>query len=160
MPDSLKYVLDTTVKMFNFIKARALNSCVFSTLCIDMGCDHVTLLQHTEVHWLSRGKVLTRFFKLRDELKVFFTDHNFLLSDCLHDNEFLTQLAYLGDVFSRLNDLNLGLQGLSTTMFNVWDKIEAMIKKLELFSVCINKDNTQVFQSLYDFFCLQMSNVI
>ena len=27
-----------------------------------------------------------------------------------------------------------------------------MIKKLELFSVCINKDNTQVFPSLYDFF--------
>ena len=36
--------------------------------------------------------------------------------------------------FSRLNDLNLGLQGLSATIFNVRDKIEAMIKKLELFS--------------------------
>ena len=33
--------------------------------------------------------------------------------------------------FFRLNDLNLGLQGLSTMIFNVWDKIEAMIKKLE-----------------------------
>ena len=33
------------------------------------------------------------------------------------------------------------------------DKIEAMIKKLELFSVCINKDNTHVFPSLYDFLC-------
>jgi hypothetical protein len=28
-----------------------------------------------------------------------------------------------------------------------------MIKKLELFSVCINKDNTQVFPSLYDSLC-------
>ena len=33
------------------------------------------------------------------------------------------------------------------------DKIEAMIKTLELFSVCINKDNTQVFPSLYDILC-------
>jgi hypothetical protein len=58
------------------------------------------------------------------------------------------------DVFSRLNDLNLGLQGPSaTTIFNVRDVIEAMIKKLELFSVCINKDNTQVFLSLYDSLC-------
>ena len=47
--------------------------------------------------------------------------------------------------FPHLNDLNLGLQGLSATRFNVRDKIEAIIKKLELFSVCINKDNTQVF---------------
>ena len=94
----------------------------------------------------------TFFFKLRDELKAFFTDHNFRLSDRLHDDEFLTRLAYLGDVFSRLNYLNLGLQGLFSTIFNVLDKIEAMIKKLELFSVCINMDSTQIFPSLYDFF--------
>ena len=99
MPDSLKDVLDTTVKMVNFVKARPLNSHVCSALCNDMGSDHITLLQHTGVRWWSRGKVLTRFFKLRDELKVFFTDHNFHLSDRLHDDEFLTRLAYLGDVF-------------------------------------------------------------
>jgi hypothetical protein len=76
------------------------------------------------------------------------------LSDLLHDDEFLTWLAYLGDVFSRPNDPNLRLQGLSATILNVQDKIEAMIKKkLELFSVCINNDNTQVFPSLYDFLC-------
>jgi hypothetical protein len=116
-----------------------------------MGSDHVMLLQHTEVRWLSRCKVLTCFFKIERQLKVFFTDHKFHLSDRLHDDEFLTQLASLGDVFSRLNDLNVGLHGLSATIFIVWDKIEAMIKKLELFSVCINKDNTQVFPSLYYF---------
>ena len=75
---------------------------------------------------------------MRDELKVFFTDH-FRLSHRLHDDEFLTRL---GHVFSRLNDLNLG--------FNVRNK---MIK-LELFSVCINKDNTQVFPSLHDILCV------
>ena len=55
--------------------------------------------------------------------------------------------------FSRLNVLNLELQGPSANIFNVRDKIEAMIKKLELFSDCINKDNTQIFPSLYDFVC-------
>ena len=59
--DSLKDVLDTTVKMVNFVKARPLNSHEFSALCNDMGIDHVTLLQHAEVRWLSRGKVLTVF---------------------------------------------------------------------------------------------------
>ena len=133
-------------------KARPLNCCVFSALCNDMGSDYVMLLQHTEVCWLSRGKVMTHFFYLRDELKVFFTDHNFHLSVHLHDDEFLRRMAYLGHVFSRLNNLNLGLQGLSATIFNMQDQTEAMIRKLELFSVCINKDNTQVYPSLYYFF--------
>ena len=59
MPESLKDVMDTIVKE---VKARPLNSRVFSALCNDLGSDHVTLLQHTEVSWLSRGKVLTCFF--------------------------------------------------------------------------------------------------
>ena len=113
-----------------------------------------------EVCWLSRGKGLTRFFELRDELKVLFTDLDFHLSDRLHDDEFLTRLCYLYDVVSTLNYLNLGLQGLSATILIVRDTIEAIeatIKKFELF-VRINKDNTQVFPSLYDFFCVQMNS--
>jgi hypothetical protein len=47
IPDSLKDVLGTTVKMVNFVKARPLNLRVFFALCIDVGSDHVTLLQHT-----------------------------------------------------------------------------------------------------------------
>ena len=42
MPDSLKGVLDTTVKMVNFVKARPLNFCVFSALCNDMGSAFTT----------------------------------------------------------------------------------------------------------------------
>ena len=49
MPDSLKDILDTTVKMVNFVKARPQNSRIFSALCNDMGSDHVTLLQHTDL---------------------------------------------------------------------------------------------------------------
>jgi hypothetical protein len=57
MPHSLKNVFDTKVKMVNFVKARPLNSHVFSALCSDMDSNHVKLLQHKEVRWLSRGKV-------------------------------------------------------------------------------------------------------
>ena len=94
---------------------------------------------------------MTRFFELRDELKIVFIDHNFHLSDHLHNEEFLTRL-YLGDIFSRLNELNLGLQGLSATVFNLRDKIEAMIKKSKLWEDCMNKNQTEVFPSLHDFF--------
>ena len=70
MPVSLKDVLDTTVKLVNFVKARPLNSRIFTALCSEMGSDHTTLLLHTDVRWLSRGKVLKHFFDLKDELKA------------------------------------------------------------------------------------------
>ena len=56
MAVSLKDVLDTTVKLMNFVKARSLNSHIFTALCSEMGSDHTTLLLHTDVRWLSRGK--------------------------------------------------------------------------------------------------------
>ncbi|KAI7789743.1 putative zinc finger BED domain-containing protein 5-like [Triplophysa rosa] len=151
MPERLKEVLQDAVKIVNFIKARPLNSRLFSALCNEMGSDHVTLLLHTDVRWLSRGKVLTRLFELKDELKAFFIDHPFELSNRLHDEEWLTILAYLGDVFSRLNELNIGLQGFATTIFNVQDKTEAMIRKFALWTNCINENNTEAFSSLHDF---------
>ncbi|XP_060768837.1 zinc finger BED domain-containing protein 5-like [Neoarius graeffei] len=153
MPGSLKSALDKTVKIVNFVKSRPLNSRIFTALCNEMGSDHTTLLLHTEVRWLLRGKVLTRVFELRDELKMFFVDHTFHLSDNLHDPEFLSRLAYLSDIFSKLNELNLGLQRLSATIFNVRDKIETMIQKLKLWIDCVGKNKPEAFPLLHDFLC-------
>jgi hypothetical protein len=56
-----KTVLEDSVKIINFIKARPLNSRLFSLLCDDMGREHKQLLLHSEVRWLSRGKVSQRY---------------------------------------------------------------------------------------------------
>lgn len=71
----------------------------------------------------------------------------------MHDDEWLTRLAYLGDIFGRLNELNLGLQGLSVTIFNVRDKVEATIKKLNFWSDCVKDNDIGAFPSLQDFLC-------
>ena len=67
-------VLQTSVKIVNFIKSRPLQSRLFATLCHEMGSDHEALLFHTEVRWLSHGKVLTRLFELREEVRIFLSD--------------------------------------------------------------------------------------
>jgi hypothetical protein len=40
-------------------------------------------------------------------------------------------LAYLADIFSRINELNLSVQCLDMSVFSMKDKIESMTKKLQ-----------------------------
>ena len=53
LPPNLKKVLDTCVKIINWIRGRALNHRIFKSFCEDLGCEHSVLLFHTEVRWLS-----------------------------------------------------------------------------------------------------------
>ena len=55
LSDNFKNVLNTSVKIVNFIKSKPLQSRLFEKLCEDMGSNHRTLLLHTEIRWLSRG---------------------------------------------------------------------------------------------------------
>ena len=60
----LNNVLCEVVKIVNYIKGSAFNSRLFALLCDDMQADHRQLLFHSSVHWLSRGKVLSRIYEL------------------------------------------------------------------------------------------------
>ncbi|XP_056092494.1 zinc finger BED domain-containing protein 5-like [Rhinichthys klamathensis goyatoka] len=151
MPADLLAVLNDAVKLVNFIKARPLNSRIFTLLCNEMGSEHKSLLLHTEVRWLSRGKVLTRLFELRHELQQFFEENPFHLASSMHDEDFLKRLAYLADIFSALNELNLSLQGVSVTVFNTQDRIEAMIKKLRFWASCVSGNTHPCFPTLHEF---------
>ncbi|XP_073689549.1 zinc finger BED domain-containing protein 5-like [Garra rufa] len=151
MPDDLKSVLDSAVKTVNFIKARPMNARLFHVLCEEMGSEHVQLLLHTEVRWLSRGKVLSRLFELHREVQLFLQGTTSPFADLFEEPVWLSQLAYLSDIFSRLNELNLGLQGLSVNVFDVQDKINALIKKLELFEIKVRAGDVTAFPALESF---------
>ena len=71
VPDDRKKVLDTSVKMVNFPKSRTLNSRLFQLLCKEISVEHESLLLHTDVRWLSRGKVLHRIYELKEEVVKF-----------------------------------------------------------------------------------------
>ncbi|XP_064468935.1 protein FAM200A-like [Ornithodoros turicata] len=95
MPSALKDVLAQAVKIVNFIKARPLNSRLFAGMCDEMGSEHKHLLLHTEVRWLSRGKVLARLYELRDEARIFLLNASSNLSELLLNPSWLASLAYL-----------------------------------------------------------------
>jgi hypothetical protein len=66
MPANLKNVHDT-VKFVNHIKAKPPNARIFKILCEEMFSEHTSLLLHTELRWLPRGKVLVWVFELCTE---------------------------------------------------------------------------------------------
>ncbi|KAI6659423.1 SCAN domain-containing protein 3 [Oopsacas minuta] len=69
-----KELNDVLCQVVNHVKANALNSRLFASLCDQMGADHIQLLLHAELRWLSRGKVSSRVFELRNELTTFLLD--------------------------------------------------------------------------------------
>uniref|UniRef100_A0A3Q1FZU4 Uncharacterized protein n=1 Tax=Acanthochromis polyacanthus TaxID=80966 RepID=A0A3Q1FZU4_9TELE len=159
MPANLKKVLDEAVKTVNFIKSHPLQSRLFEILCVEMGSEHRQLLLNTEVCWLSHGKVLTRLYELRDEVRVFFVDIRFELSDRFCDFEWLSTLAYLADIFAYLNGLNLSLQGKAVTIFQVQNKIEATIQRFDLWNQRVAQNNYESFDNLCDLLCTEEQQI-
>jgi len=97
-------VLSNAIRAVNFIKAKPLNSRLFANLCGESESDHIKLLLHTEVRWLSRGRFLERLFELREEVGKFLSDHDSTLGDLFSDSVWLSQLAYLTDIFALVNN--------------------------------------------------------
>ncbi|XP_032249925.1 protein FAM200A [Phoca vitulina] len=111
IPPSLMDVLKNAVKIVNFIKGSSLNSRLLEIFCSEIGVNHTHLLFHTEVRWLSQGKVLNRVYELRNEIYIFLIEKQSHLANVFEDDIWVTKLAYLSDVFGILNELNLKVQG-------------------------------------------------
>ncbi|KAJ4924388.1 hypothetical protein JOQ06_000628, partial [Pogonophryne albipinna] len=145
MPPDLTAVLEQAVKIVNYIKSRPLKSRLFSTLCNEMGAEHHGLLLHTEVRWLSWGKVLSRVYELRDELVAFANEHDLPYKEHMDDESWWVKLAYLADIFSHLNDLNIRMQGKNENILTATDKLNGFRSKLRLWQNKVAKKNIEMF---------------
>ena len=87
-------VLNCSIKVINFIKSQPFNSCLFCLLHEKIKAEHTQLLLHTEVCWLSRGRILSRLFKLCTKVGMFCKEHNSPYSE-LFDLAWLAHKAVL-----------------------------------------------------------------
>lgn len=148
MSTGLNSVLSEVIKIVNHVKANALNTRLFTALCDDMGADHTQLLLHADVRWLSRGKVLSRVFELRNELVHFLQDKKPNWSQLFQDVDWLAKLAYLADIFAIFNDLNKSMQGRMASCFTMADKIDGQKRKLEAWKSRVTRDSYDMFYLL------------
>lgn len=64
-----------------------------------------------------------QLFELLAELATFFIEHHFYLQEQWTDKLWLFRLGHSADIFSKVNKVNLSLQGKPLTVFVADDKI-------------------------------------
>lgn len=98
--------MQKVVHVVDYIVSRALNHRQFR----QSDTEYRDLVMHSEVRWLSRGKVLERFLSLLPEICTFL-DSKGKHQPELKDPDWIVQLALFTDITCHLNTLNLQLQG-------------------------------------------------
>ncbi|MBN3280652.1 F200A protein, partial [Polyodon spathula] len=96
-------------------------------LCSEMGEEHTHFLFHSKVRWLSRDRVLTTVYELRNEIHIFLVEKQSNLAVELH-------LAALSDSFSRYFPAE-GLLPFTTTYmcelgFSTWTRLKTKERNL------------------------------
>uniref|UniRef100_A0A3Q3ALR4 SPIN-DOC-like zinc-finger domain-containing protein n=1 Tax=Kryptolebias marmoratus TaxID=37003 RepID=A0A3Q3ALR4_KRYMA len=143
-------VMSLVVRVINFIVARALNDRQFKTLLDEVGNNYHGLLLHSNVRWLSRGKVLSRFAACLNEIRTFLEMKGIEHPE-LAETEWLLKFYYLVDMTEHLNQLNVKMQGIGNTVLSLQHAVFAFENKLELFIMDLETGRLLHFEKVRQF---------
>ncbi|CAH2012366.1 unnamed protein product [Acanthoscelides obtectus] len=145
--ESLHSVIDAV----NRIRSNALNTRLFTQLCEENDEHFHQLLLHTEVRWLSKGLCLTRFFSLFETILEFMETKDKILKENLMKRK--TDIAYLTDLFTKLNMVNLQLQGDSLNLIKTKSILSAFLARVKLMKQNIGRGEFSQFPNLSQTSC-------
>ena len=113
----------------------------------DLETDHQDVIYHTEVRWLSKGKMLERVYELLQEIKEFMQMKSKDMPQ-LEDQDWLRDFAFLVDITGHLNILNTQLQGRGHLVNVMFGNIKAFQNKLMLWIQQLSNGNSSNFTKL------------
>jgi hypothetical protein len=110
----------------------------------EMNAEFSDIPLHSNIRWLSAGKMLQHFFALWKEQ----LNNTQVYQARLRDKDFLCSIAFLTDMTIHLNVLNLSLQGRQQNITHLVGLIEPFRKKLQLFTLLLVMNSWQVISRL------------
>ncbi|XP_078296202.1 general transcription factor II-I repeat domain-containing protein 2B isoform X2 [Panthera onca] len=143
----MDHVMSVVVSSVHWICSRGLNHSEFTTLLYELESQYGSLLYYTEIKWLSRGLVLKRFFESLEEIDHFMSSRGKPLPQ-LSSQDWIRDLAFLVDMTTHLNTLNMSLQGHSQVVTQMYDLIRAFLAKLCLWETHLARNNLAHFPTL------------
>ena len=155
LPADLKEVMDQVSQVVDFIKSRTLQNRLFSQLCKAMDSEYECLLYHTEVRWLSKGKVLKRMVHLKTQVISFMETQRKDFGFSLLDEGWWVKGLFLSDLFDKLSSLNSSLQGPSANIITATSKLRSLDEKLTLWKTKVLKKVFDSFPALSESTCKQ-----
>ena len=131
---NLSHVIKPVVNVVNTIRARALNHRQFAALLEDVEAEFGDVIYHNSVRWLSLGKVLKRVWALREEILLFLDMKGIAceFADKMKCEEWKFEFMFSIDIFEKLNELNVSLQGKGLLVHEMLMNVESFKSKLSL----------------------------
>ncbi|XP_042896432.1 protein FAM200A-like [Parasteatoda tepidariorum] len=144
--EELNNVFAKVTKVINYIKNSPSKARLFAKLCEDLRANYTSLLYYCEVRWLSREKVIQRVLELKEEIAMFLEENHIEDGNMFRDDNFIVKLTYLVDIFEKLSVLNKSMQGPQLHLLIQKDKVQAFIKKVELWNQNFKKISLTCFR--------------
>ncbi|KAK0143836.1 Mannosyl-oligosaccharide 1,2-alpha-mannosidase IA [Merluccius polli] len=138
LSEQFSEVMNTMMKLINFLRASSsLQHRLLKEFLEDVEANANDLLLHNNVRWLSKGNALGRFWSIRKEIAAFLkqvkSQRATEFSLFLQDEHKMDMVAFLVDITSHLNELNLKLQGQNNSVADLMTALRAFQRKLDVF---------------------------
>lgn len=137
-------IMGTMMKLINFLRVSSSHQHrLLREFLKEVEANANDLLLHNNVRWLSKGTVLERFWSIRNEIETFLAQLKSQkakqFSLFLQDESTMDTVAFLVDITSHLNALNLKLQGKNNSISDLMTAVRSFQRKLELFREDLSK---------------------
>ncbi len=145
LSDEHAEVMNTMMKMINFLRASSsYQHRMLREFLREVDANADDLLLHNNVRWLSKGRVLARFWSIRREVASFLaglvSQKAAQFSLFLENEKHMDNVAFLVDITSHLNELNLRLQGKDNSVCELMTAVRSFQRKLDVFKEDLQGD--------------------